>query len=141
MSHNTLVVDESDTRDAELTGLSYQFSPEVKFLSSSANGVFAGVSQSRSLLLTKEYLLDVVHAISSVPHTYDYVLHSFGRAEPHKPNAYVPTNVLMKRYWLVERQNAMKTNEPWTLDFVVDGNCGAQATSTSRGSVIKQDYD
>jgi hypothetical protein len=41
--------------------------------------VFEGVDQTRALLLTKEYLLDVVQATSAVPHTYDYVLHSFGR--------------------------------------------------------------
>src|SRR6266516_3038568 len=78
VSHNTLVVDEADTRDAELTALRHEFSPEVKFLTSSADGVFEGVDQTRALLLTKEYLLDVVQGTSPVPHTYDYVLHSFG---------------------------------------------------------------
>ena len=120
VSHNTLIVDEGETHDAELTALRYEFSPDVKFLASSADGVFEGVSETRALFLTKEYLLDVVHATSAVPHTYDYVLHSFGRAEPEKPDAFGPTNALMKRYWLVDDQQAMTTDDPWMLDFVID---------------------
>jgi len=126
VSHNTLIVDEGETRDAELTALRHEFSPEVKFLASSANGVFEGVDQTRALLLTKEYLLDIVHATSPVPHTYDYVLHSFGRAEPEKPDAFGPTQALMKRYWLVDNQKAMTTGEPWMLDFVIEEKPGAR---------------
>jgi hypothetical protein len=43
------------------------------------------------------------------PHTYDYVLHSFGRVEPEKRDAFEPTKALMKRYWLVDNQKAMIT--------------------------------
>jgi hypothetical protein len=124
VSHNTLIVDEGETRDAELTALHHEFSPEAKFLASSASGVFEGVDQTRALLLTKEYLLDVVHATSAVPHIYDYVLHSFGRAEPEKPDAFAPTNALVKRYWLVEHQKAITTNDPWMLDFAIEEKAG-----------------
>ena len=127
VSHNTLIVDEGETRDAELTALRHEFSPEVKFLASSADGVFEGVNQTRALLLTKEYLLDVVHATSPVPHTYDYVLHSLGRVEPEMPDAFEPTNALMKRYWLVDDQKAMTTREPWMLDFVIEEKPGARS--------------
>jgi hypothetical protein len=127
VSHNTLIVDEGETRDAELTSLHHEFSPEVKFLASSADGVFEGVSQTRALLLTREYLLDVVHAVSPVPHTYDYVLHSFGIAEPEKPGAFKSTDALMKRYWLVDDQKAMTTREPWMLDFVIEEKPDARA--------------
>ena len=126
VSHNTLIVDEGETRNAELTALRHEFSPEVKFLVSSADGVFEGVDQTRALLLTKEYLLDVVHANSPVPHTYDYVLHSFGRAEPEKTDAFEPTKALMKRYWLIDNQKAMTTGEPWMLDFVIEEKPGAR---------------
>jgi len=126
VSHNTLIVDEGETQDAELTVLRHEFSPEVKFLASSSDGVFEGVDQTRALLLTKEYLLDVFHAISPVPHTYDYVLHSFGRVEPERPDAFEPTNALMKRYWLVDDQKAMITHEPWKLDFIIEEKPGSR---------------
>lgn len=127
VSHNTLIVDEGETHDAELTALRHEFSPEVKFLVSSASGVFENVDQSRGLFLTKEYLLDVFHAISPVPHTYDYVLHSFGAVMPEKPNAFEATNALMKRYWLVDAQNAMMTSEPWMMDFVIEEKFGSRS--------------
>jgi hypothetical protein len=132
VSHNTLIVDEGETQDAELTALRYEFSPEVKFLASSSDGVFESVDQTRALLLTKEYLLDAVHATSPVPHTYDYVLHSFGRVEPEKPNAFEPTDALMKRYWLVDKQKAAVTGESWMLDFVIQEKPGSRGGSYTR---------
>src|SRR5262249_16390524 len=117
VSHNTLIVDEGETSDEPLTALRHEFPPTVKFLPSSVDGVFEGWSQAPGLFLTKESLLDVVHATSPGPHPYDYVLHSFGRAEPEKPDTYEPTKALMKRYWLVDDQKAMTSREPWMLDF------------------------
>jgi Heparinase II/III-like protein len=132
VSHNTLIVDEGETRNAEVTALRHEFSPEVKFLVSSADGVFEGVDQTRALLLTKEYLLDLVHANSPVPHTYDYVLHSFGRAESEKSDAFEPTKALMKRYWLLDNQKAMTTSEPWMLDFVIEEKPSARSGNYGR---------
>jgi hypothetical protein len=126
VSHNTLIVDEGETADAELTALRHEFSPEVKFLASSADGVFEGIDQTRALFLTKEYLLDVFHAASPVPHIYDYVLHSFGRVEPETPDAFEPTKALIKRYWLVDDQKAMLTREPWMLDFTIEEKSGSR---------------
>lgn len=40
VSHNTLMVDEQDTRDAVPTGLRHDFNPDVKFLATAAGGVF-----------------------------------------------------------------------------------------------------
>jgi hypothetical protein len=127
--HNTLIVDEGETQDAELTALHHEFSPDVKFLMSSSDGVFEGVDQSRALLLTKEYLLDLFYATSQVPHTYDYVLHSFGKVEPKQPDGFEPTKALMKRYWLVDDQKGMMTNEPWILDFVIEEKAGSRSGS------------
>ena len=61
-----------------------------------------------------------------MPHTYDYVLHSFGRAAPEKPDAFRPTQALMKRYWLVDDQKAMMTREPWMLDFIIEERPGTR---------------
>src|SRR5262249_40417061 len=51
VAHNTLVVDEADTRDARPTRLRHAFGPEVKFLATSASGVYEGVEQTRALAL------------------------------------------------------------------------------------------
>jgi hypothetical protein len=127
-----LIVDEGETRNTELTALRHAFSPEVKFLASSADGVFEGVSQTRGLFLTKEYLLDVFHASSPVPRIYDYVLHSFGRVEPAQPHAFEAKKALMKRYWLVEDQKSRTTDEPWALDFVIEEKPGPRSGAYGR---------
>src|SRR5262249_23172598 len=46
VSHNPLVVDEGETRDRTPTFIRHEFSPEVKFLATSASGVFEGVEQT-----------------------------------------------------------------------------------------------
>ena len=47
-------------------------------------------------------------------------------SEPEKPDAFEPTQALMKRYWLVDDQKAMTTREPWMLDFVIEEKPGAR---------------
>ena len=74
IAHNTLMVDEGNTRRAEPSDVRHAFTPEVKYLATSASGVFEKVDQTRALLLTREYLLDVFHAASPTPRVYDYLL-------------------------------------------------------------------
>ena len=126
VAHNTLVVDEGDTRNARPTNIRHEFTPEAKFLATSASGVFEGVEQTRVLLLTKEYLLDLFHATSKVPHIYDYVLHTFGKPRPITPERFKPSNALVKRYWLMQNQQAMTADGPWSLDFVIKEEPGNQ---------------
>jgi hypothetical protein len=125
-SHNTLVVDEQDTTNRQPTGIRHDFTPEAKYLATSASGVFDGVDQTRSLLLTREYLLDVFHATSQVPHTYDYLLHGFGHSRPQSGN-YRPAPHAMSRYWVIENKRAQRTDKSWSLDFVY------QEAAASRG--------
>lgn len=126
VSHNTLVVDEGETCDARPSGIRHEFAPEVKFLATSASGVFQGVDQTRALLLTREYLLDLFSASSKVPHTYDYLLHSFGEAREVRPGQFKPTTALQKRYWLVDRQQGMVTPEQLAIDLVLKEKPGSR---------------
>jgi hypothetical protein len=136
VSHNTLVVDEGETRNATPTAIRQDFTPDMKFLATSASGVFEGVDQTRALLLSKEYLLDLFHATSAVPHTYDYLLHSFGKAQPARADDFKPSQALQRRYWLVDNQRALTTAEPWSLDFVIKEEPGSR-----KGSYGKEWYD
>jgi hypothetical protein len=121
VAHSTLVVDEADTRDAPPTGIRHEFTPGVKFLATSVSGLFDGVDQTRVLVLTGEYLLDLVHAASPVPRTYDYLLHSFGEPRPVSPGRFAPTDALVRRYWTLREPRALATGAQWALDFVLDG--------------------
>ncbi|HEV8676147.1 MAG TPA: heparinase II/III family protein, partial [Methylomirabilota bacterium] len=132
VAHNTLVVDEKDTRDAAPTGIRYEFTPGVKFLATSASGVFEGVDQTRVLMLTGEYLLDFFHAMSAVPHVYDYLLHSFGRPRPGEPERYKSTSALLRRYWLMARPQGTTTDDQWPMDFVLDGATAREKEAADR---------
>jgi len=134
--HNTLIVDEQETANATPTGIRHEFAPEAKFLATSASGVFEGVDQTRALLLTPEYLLDLFHASSQLRHTYDYVLHSFGRPVPATPERFRPSDALTRRYWLMKDQQAMATGEPWSLDFAINEQPGSR-----EGNYGKEWYD
>lgn len=127
--HNTLIVDEGETANAKPTGIRHDFAPEVKFLATSASGVYEGVDQTRALLLAPEYLLDLFQASSRLRRTYDYVLHSFGRPVPATPERFKPSEALVRRYWLMKDQQAMATGEPWALDFVIKEEPGSREGS------------
>ena len=131
--HNTLVVDGRDAQNAAPTAIRHDLAPEVKFLAVSASGVFEGVDQTRCLLLTREYLLDVFRATSEVPHAYDYLLHSFGKARPGEPNAFAPSRAMRRRYWLVEGTRGMTTGQPWWMDLVIEAAPGEGGPATARG--------
>lgn len=115
--HNTLLVDEQDTENAAPTAIRHEFTPELKYLATSASGVFEGVQQTRVLMLAPEYLLDVFHAASKLPHNYDYMLHCFGKARPTS-GSFRAAPELMPRYWVTENRQALSTDSPWSLDFV-----------------------
>jgi len=125
IAHNTLMVDEADTRPRPCN-VRHDFTPEVKYLATSASGVFEKVDQTRALLLTREYLLDVFHAASPTPRVYDYLLHSFGMPRPARPDLFKPSNALDKRFWLVSDRRAMTTDKPWSLDFVIKEKPGSR---------------
>jgi hypothetical protein len=136
IAHNTLMVDEGDTRDAQPSAIRHDFAPEVKYLATTASGVFAGVDQTRVLLLTREYLLDVFHAGSPTPRVYDYLLHSFGAPQPVRPELFKPSTELDGRFWLVSDRQAMATDKSWALDFVI-----REATGSRKGKFGPEWYD
>ena len=115
-----MVVDGQDSGSAEPTAVRHDFSTDVKFLATSASGVFAGVDQTRALMLTREYLLDFFHAGSEVPHTYDYLLHSFGRPSPLSPKSFAETGGLGSRYSAVQDQRTATIDRDWAFDLVLD---------------------
>jgi hypothetical protein len=94
------------------------------------------VDQTRALLLTREYLLDIFQAASKTPHCYDYLLHSFGRARPQQPDLYTPSDALKRRYWLLDNVQARSTDQPWSMDFVVKDEQGAR-----KGNYGQEWYD
>jgi hypothetical protein len=116
VAHNTLVVDRGKTANATYTHR-HEFSPEVKFLATTAS-CYAGVLQTRALALTPEYLLDLFWADSDLPHTYDWVLHAIGKLQWEQPARFRPSSDLLRDYWWVENERSRETAQTWRVDFV-----------------------
>jgi hypothetical protein len=114
-----MIVDENDTGPAE-PYIRSDFTPEVKFLSTSASGVFADVDQTRGLMLTNEYLLDLFHASSKTPRTYDYLLHSLGLPSPVTPSQFTRERNIPRKYRALDAPRKAITPDQWSLDFILE---------------------
>jgi hypothetical protein len=116
VAHNTLVVDRGKAANAPFTHR-HDFTPEIKFLASSAS-CYPGVQQTRALALTREYLLDLFSAESELPHTYDWVLHALGKLELDDPARYQVSSDLLSDYWWIINEHRRQTAQTWRADFV-----------------------
>jgi len=131
MCHSTLMVDEEDTVDAPFA-VRHEFAPEVKFLATSSEAVFDGVAQTRALLLTDRYLLDLFAASSKYPRIYDYLLHSMGRPQP-VTRGFGARVAAGPRFWALDNQRGLVTKRQWQLEFAVgDESAGTNAPAGRR---------
>lgn len=81
VAHNTLTVDERRQVPcrAELSLLGS--TGDLGLVRAWTDRAYPGVTIDRTVILTRDYVLDLVAAFSRVPHTYDLVHHGFGRLE------------------------------------------------------------
>jgi len=137
LCHSTLMVDEEDTADATFT-VRHAFTPEVKFLATSSEAVFEHVAQTRALLLTDRYLLDLFAASSKFPRVYDYLLHSMGKPQPVTPGFGAQVTASPK-FWALDNQRGLVTDRQWQLEFAVgDESAGTNAPAVeSRASMVR----
>src|SRR5262249_40707307 len=118
IAHNTLLVDRQSPRPGPFT-TRHEFTPECKFLALSGSA-FANVRQTRALVMTSEYLVDVFRAADrrGEEHTFDWVLHGLGRFYPGNPTAYRPTSALLDHYWWVDNERGRQTDATWQADWL-----------------------
>jgi len=118
IGHNTLVVDGQSPDSGPCTTVE-DFTPEVKF-AAVAGSAFEGVPQTRRLLLTKEYLVDVFHAADErgASRTFDWVMHGLGRLYPGNPGAYRETHALLANHWWVHDERGRCVDGTWQMDWI-----------------------
>lgn len=118
IAHNTLLVDGQSPRPSPIT-TRQDLGPEAKFFAVSGSA-FEHVEQTRALLMTPEYLVDVFRAADTRgrPRTFDWVMHGMGRLYPGNPAAYKPTNQLLPSYWWIENERGRKTDDAWQADWI-----------------------
>ncbi|MFW5841010.1 MAG: hypothetical protein ACOCZE_10550 [Planctomycetota bacterium] len=57
------------------------FNESVQFVAARTQERYPGVDETRALMLTEQYLLDVYHGHSDTPHWYHWMVHSYGSAK------------------------------------------------------------
>jgi hypothetical protein len=118
IAHNTLLVDHASPRPGPFT-TRHEFTPDAKFFAISGSA-FEDVRQTRALLLTKEYVIDVFRAADTDgrERTFDWALHGLGRLYPGNPGAYRPTHELVPFYWWIDNERGRTTANTWQADWV-----------------------
>ena len=92
------------------------FNEDVKFVAARTRKRYGGVDETRALMLTREYLLDVSSARGGERHSFVWLIHSFGRAEPDEPGKWKPSDDLKD---LVKELSNVRTldtaGQPWSV--------------------------
>ena len=79
IAHNTVVVDKESQRPSPAARLeAFAGSSSLQVARASSDAIYPGVQMSRTLLLTDDYLIDIVQTASDREHTYDWVLRNLG---------------------------------------------------------------
>jgi hypothetical protein len=115
---NTLLVDHQSPHPGPVTTRRDE-APGVQFFAATGSA-FAGVTQTRALLVTPQYVADVFRAADERGRrrSFDWVLHGLGRLFPGNPAAYRPTHALTPFYWWVENERGRTTGATWQADWV-----------------------
>ncbi len=116
-AHSTLVVDESNPQGGSSTER-HDFNADAKFLATASREIYPDVAETRALLLTGEYLLDLFWADSPRERTYDWFVHALGRLSLPGPNAFRPSQDLLRPYHWIDRERKCQTDRTWSADFV-----------------------
>lgn len=78
-SHCGLTVDGAEPKFTDATTVRHAFGGPVKYVAAESDRVYPGVTLRRTLLLTREYLVDATRAVSAEPHDYTWIVHTLGR--------------------------------------------------------------
>ncbi len=94
----------------------HDFSAEVKFVAARTQQRYPGVDETRALMLTREYLLDVSTARDDEEHSHVWLIHTYGKATPGQPGRWRPSKDLAD---LVGEFTDVRTLEtagrPWSV--------------------------
>ncbi len=92
------------------------FGPEVKFVAARTRERYPGVDETRALMLTRDYLLDVYAGRDDQRHSYVWLVHTFGEVSPDRPGEWGPSNALAD---LVKELSDVRTldtgGRPWSV--------------------------
>lgn len=94
-SHATVIVDGREPERIGQVETRHHFGERAKFVAATGEGIYDGVTQTRALVLTDDYLLDVFSLTSDRPRAYLWQVHPFGHAVPNQPGEWAATRHLL----------------------------------------------
>ena len=92
-SHASVRVDASEPAFTGEVVIRHDFSGPARFVSAGSSKVYQGVDLTRSLALTREYLLDLTHLTSPEAHDYHWLVHALGQARYDRPGDWKPAEL------------------------------------------------
>jgi hypothetical protein len=119
VAHNTVVVDEQTQARATGKLLEWNPGPDATEIRLSAGPVYPNIELERTLVLTRNYLLDVVDVRSTdgAPHQFDWLYHGAGDlklALPLTPYTALPH---ANGYQHLDRTQSAVTGSSWVANF------------------------
>ncbi|MFW6061997.1 MAG: hypothetical protein ACOC93_04235, partial [Planctomycetota bacterium] len=120
-SHSAVIVDGAEPRTIGEIPTQHHFGKIAKFANARGQGIYEGVDQSRALVLTPEYLLDVSHLSSDRPREYVWQIQTFGQACPDKPEEWTDTRGLSGVLPDIGQDHVVRTrtsDEDWAVTSV-----------------------
>ncbi len=117
-SHSIVRVDFAEPKTIGEVPTRHDFSPAAKFVAARAYGVYDEVDQTRALVLTGEYLLDVSRLASPYPRHYQWIIQTFGHACPDRPAAWTDSQDLVGSLFDLARERSLETDETWAVEAV-----------------------
>jgi hypothetical protein len=87
-SHAAVRVDKSEPAFTNEVTVRHDFRDPARFVSATSSKIYKGVELTRSLFLTREYLLDLTDLTSPQEHDYHWLVHALGQAEYDRPRTW-----------------------------------------------------
>lgn len=133
-SHCGVTVDGAEPKFTDATDIRHAFTGAVKFAAARSDAVYPGVGLTRSLFLTREYLLDVTRLAGRTqkltPHEHTWIAHALGRLRPSNRGGWRKARLPEKLHAL-EQMRAFDTGgEGWSV--IADQVCVLDDASKAR---------
>ncbi len=136
-SHCGVAVDGAEPKFTSATTARKAFTRQVKFVAARSGHVYPDVDLTRALFLTREYLLDVTHLVSTRQRQYYWFLHALGQAGTQQPEQWKDSKLPEGLYPLKKVRACRTGGKPWSVTMLQ--TCALE--NPSKAKLPKQWYD
>jgi hypothetical protein len=133
-SHSTVIVDFQEPKTIGPVDLQQKFSEHAKFIAARGQGIYDGIDQTRALVLTDDYLVDVFRLKSDTPRHYQWTIQAVGNAfpEPSGKQEWTPSFDLQGYQSDCANERSLASDEDWSVT-VLQSSGGANRRFSGLG--------